>query len=89
MLFPKESNWRYAAGAILVLGGLTVASLDKQYKKRNKSVEIVAAPDACLVPALPYEDKLCNDAMEQGQADEKNEFRPLLNLKSNGPERRR
>eukprot|EP00579_Thalassiosira_antarctica_P029247 CAMPEP_0202004470 /NCGR_PEP_ID=MMETSP0905-20130828/9764_1 /ASSEMBLY_ACC=CAM_ASM_000554 /TAXON_ID=420261 /ORGANISM="Thalassiosira antarctica, Strain CCMP982" /LENGTH=450 /DNA_ID=CAMNT_0048561807 /DNA_START=30 /DNA_END=1379 /DNA_ORIENTATION=+ len=32
-LFPKESNWKYAVGAILVLGGLTVASLEKQRKK--------------------------------------------------------
>ncbi|KAL9188728.1 hypothetical protein ACHAXT_007106 [Thalassiosira profunda] len=37
LLFPKESNWRYAVGAILVLGGLTVASLEKQRNKRNKS----------------------------------------------------
>lgn len=76
-------------GAILVLGGLTVASLEKQRNKRNKTVEIVAVPDAYLVPALPYDDKVCNDAMEQGQAAENKEFRSLLNMKSNGPERRR
>eukprot|EP00578_Thalassiosira_sp_NH16_P015957 CAMPEP_0181115250 /NCGR_PEP_ID=MMETSP1071-20121207/21331_1 /TAXON_ID=35127 /ORGANISM="Thalassiosira sp., Strain NH16" /LENGTH=314 /DNA_ID=CAMNT_0023199443 /DNA_START=510 /DNA_END=1450 /DNA_ORIENTATION=+ len=36
-LFPKESNWKYAVGGILVLGGLTVASLEKQRNKRNKT----------------------------------------------------
>lgn len=35
-LFPKESNWKYVVGACLVLGGLTVASLEKQRNKRNK-----------------------------------------------------
>ena len=37
VLFPKEGNWKYAVGAILVLGGLTVASLEKQRNKRNKA----------------------------------------------------
>lgn len=36
LLFPKESNWKYAVGAVLVLGGLAVASLEKQKNKRNK-----------------------------------------------------
>ncbi|KAL7542462.1 hypothetical protein ACHAXR_012315 [Thalassiosira sp. AJA248-18] len=34
-LFPKESNWKYVVGGFLVLGGLTVASLEKQRNKRN------------------------------------------------------
>lgn len=41
VLFPKESNWKYAAGAILVLGGLTVASLEKQ---RNRVLKSFAKP---------------------------------------------
>jgi adenosine 3'-phospho 5'-phosphosulfate transporter B3 len=42
VLFPKESNWKYAVGATLVLGGLTVASLEKQRnrKKRNSNIAI-------------------------------------------------
>lgn len=36
LIFPKESNWKYAVGAILVLGGLTVASLEKQRNKHKQ-----------------------------------------------------
>ena len=36
LIFPKESNWKYAVGALLVLGGLTVASLEKRRDKRSK-----------------------------------------------------
>ena len=68
VLFPKESNWKYAVGAILVLGGLTVASLEKQRNRRNKNKgvdNIVSADnnnsvgvitngmDSLLVPPLP------------------------------------
>jgi len=37
VLFPKESNWKYAVGAILVLGGLTIAGMEKQRNKRNNN----------------------------------------------------
>ena len=43
VLFPKESNWRYAAGAILVLGGLTIASLEKQRNRRLRAKESASA----------------------------------------------
>lgn len=39
VIFPKESNWRYAVGAMLVLGGLTVASLEKQRNKRKQPLD--------------------------------------------------
>lgn len=86
---------------MLVLGGLAVASLEKQRNKRNKNSEAATVPDAVpdavpdqfLVPALPYEknDLPSQEAMEQGQTLDNTEFRPLLNIKSNnnGPERRR
>eukprot|EP00553_Chaetoceros_curvisetus_P000879 CAMPEP_0204628148 /NCGR_PEP_ID=MMETSP0717-20131115/15144_1 /ASSEMBLY_ACC=CAM_ASM_000666 /TAXON_ID=230516 /ORGANISM="Chaetoceros curvisetus" /LENGTH=200 /DNA_ID=CAMNT_0051644639 /DNA_START=205 /DNA_END=804 /DNA_ORIENTATION=- len=35
VLFPKEFSWLYALGATLVLGGLLVASLVKQFSKGN------------------------------------------------------
>lgn len=83
-------------GAILVLGGLTVASLDKQKNKRIKNVATAAVPetvsDKYSVPALPFEEDLkSQEAMEQGQASDKAEYKPLLNKKSsnNRPERRR
>ena len=37
VLFPKESNWKYAVGAILVLGGLIIAGMEKQRNKRNNN----------------------------------------------------
>lgn len=43
VLFPKESNWRYAAGATLVLGGLTIASLEKQRNRRLGAKESASA----------------------------------------------
>lgn len=77
MLFPKESNWKYAAGAILVLGGLTVASLEKQsIKKRNQNVretgsqsetsvdskkEGGAIDQKRLVPRLPFSEPGVSD----------------------------
>ena len=83
---------------MLVLGGLAVASLEKQRNKRSKNAEADKTSDAtpydknCLVPALPFESDLVSphDSMEQGQASHQNEYRPLVNMKGNsGPERRR
>eukprot|EP00956_Cyclotella_meneghiniana_P030795 scaffold78688_cov59-Cyclotella_meneghiniana.AAC.3 len=99
-LFPKESNWRYAVGAMLVLGGLTVASLEKQRnKQRNKNPgaeedSTNSHAEKCFVPSLPYNsnEQLYNEAMEQGQSQDETEYKPLLNGKinsCNGPERRR
>ena len=62
-LFPKESNWRYPLGAFLVFGGLTVASLDQQRNKRNKTKNIESIGNGApngemhgfnnLIPNLP------------------------------------
>lgn len=43
MLFPKESNWRYGAGAALVLGGLLVAGLEKMRNKHKRDKKKVTA----------------------------------------------
>lgn len=51
-LFPKESNWRYPLGAMLVLGGLTVASLDQQKNKRSKSKLRDSIESGPYIPAL-------------------------------------
>lgn len=83
---------------MLVLGGLTVASLEKQRNKRNKSTESDKTSDPspydkkCFVPVLPFESDLKSprNSMEQGQASHQTEYRPLVNMKNNiGPERRR
>jgi hypothetical protein len=88
-LFPKESNWRYPLGAFLVLGGLTVASLDQQRNKRNKgkngeSIEKGFSNGATglSIPILPIntdknqpDDVLDNDNGERRTS----ECRPLIN----------
>jgi len=64
LLFPKESNWKYGAGAFLVLGGLAVASLEKQRKKRKTSVPFSqelqggnpSIDSNILIPDIPYSD---------------------------------
>ena len=104
-IFPKESNWRYALGAILVLGGLTVASLEKQRNKRNKNKRTTFnnAPSSdgmILVPELPIiVDKIQPKDVGNGQRDYRtSECQPLIkdvemsrssSAVNNGPERRR
>jgi adenosine 3'-phospho 5'-phosphosulfate transporter B3 len=39
ILFPKQFSWYYVLGAILVLGGLLVVSLAKQYKKKMEAMK--------------------------------------------------
>ena len=39
ILFPKEFSWYYVLGATLVLGGLLVVSLAKQYKKKMEAMK--------------------------------------------------
>jgi len=39
LLFPKQFSWLYVLGATMVLGGLLVASLVKQFSKKNKNVD--------------------------------------------------
>ncbi|KAL3800482.1 hypothetical protein HJC23_011719 [Cyclotella cryptica] len=98
VLFPKESNWRYAVGATLVLGGLTVASLEKQRHRRSKNKEVEVA---MKLPS--YDEKYAGPALqfhsdsnpsrgdnEQGQQTSTSEYRPFINGKNGvGPERRR
>lgn len=66
LLFPKESNWKYAAGATLVLGGLLVAGLEKQKKKRKNSIQQDTSSEekkighhltidpTLLIPSIPF-----------------------------------
>lgn len=49
LLFPKEFSWYYAAGALLVLGGLLLVSLVKR-KQRSKTLSSVAPADSEKVP---------------------------------------
>mmetsp|Transcript_13631 Transcript_13631/g.22403 ORF Transcript_13631/g.22403 Transcript_13631/m.22403 type:complete len:464 (+) Transcript_13631:144-1535(+) len=105
VLFPKESNWKYAAGAALVLGGLTVASLEKQ-RNRKKKESIAAAdvsqfsfPDGSKLelPPIPLND-LDSVSPDDG-SDADVERRPLLDVEmgshrsspssTNAPQRRR
>ncbi len=78
VLFPKESNWKYAVGAILVLGGLAIASLEKQKNKRNKDKEVdlnagkghsvdLNGMKTLLVPRLPLSS--CADSSDKSSKD--------------------
>jgi len=81
-LFPKESNWKYAVGSILVLGGLTVASLDKQRNKRRSDSnqqsngKHQSMDNKLLVPTLPTDPsetaKLITYNGDDGQTSEFN-----------------
>ncbi|KAL7442010.1 hypothetical protein ACHAXH_007989 [Discostella pseudostelligera] len=91
-LFPKESNWKYAVGSILVLGGLTVASLDKQRNKRRavsnqqESFEMKSngkhqsMDNKLLVPTLPKDpSETANLINYNGDDDQTIEFNSGIN----------
>ena len=100
VLFPKESNWKYAAGAAMVLGGLTVASLEKQRNRMKRDKEIVdekkLAQSEPKMPTLPL--PVEEDAPGSGNKASI-ERQPLLDVEmgnhrssntiSNAPQRRR
>uniref|UniRef100_A0A7S2PXH6 Sugar phosphate transporter domain-containing protein n=1 Tax=Skeletonema marinoi TaxID=267567 RepID=A0A7S2PXH6_9STRA len=89
VLFPKESNWKYAAGAALVLGGLTVASLEKQ-RNRKKDSTVVAdgsklpfpegskRSDPLELPNLPLDE--INDGIQDDAKGSDVEHQPLLDV---------
>ncbi|KAL3776520.1 hypothetical protein ACHAW5_010112 [Stephanodiscus triporus] len=88
-LFPKESNWRYPLGAVLVLGGLTFASLDQQRNKRNKSKNAESiekgfsngAKNELSMPILPMNtDENQSDGLLDNDNGERrtSECRPLI-----------
>lgn len=89
-LFPKESNWRYPLGAFLVLGGLTVASLDQQRNKRNKTKNSESMNEALngernglniLMPDLPMNDdkNQPDDLLDYDNGERRtSESRPLI-----------
>lgn len=84
LIFPKESNWKYAAGALLVLGGLTVASLEKQRNKRSKN-RVSDGNHNISIGSLPIpplsEDPSQSDAHINGNGDNRtSEMQPLVNL---------
>ncbi|KAL7554558.1 hypothetical protein ACHAWF_018016 [Thalassiosira exigua] len=104
VLFPKEFNWRYPFGAILVLGGLAVASLEKQRYKHNKySIERKTSTETShdeklLALRVPLSDSPGqSDGITIANGD--SERQPLINLDvelggsssaiTNRPERRR
>jgi adenosine 3'-phospho 5'-phosphosulfate transporter B3 len=99
-LFPKESNWRYPLGAILVLGGLTVASLDQQRNKHNNKSKLRGGSNNETIPVLPLDTDANNESHENNFDPRMSESRPLVNRDlelgrssagstGNGPERRR
>jgi adenosine 3'-phospho 5'-phosphosulfate transporter B3 len=99
-LFPKESNWRYPLGAILVLGGLTVASLDQQRNKDNAKSKLRASSNE-TIPILPLDNDANNESDDNNFDPRRtSESHPLVNRDvelgrssagsmGNGPERRR
>lgn len=87
-LFPKEGNWRYAVGSILVLGGLTIASLDKQRNKRrlgSNQQEIVSngriqsIDDQLLVPVLASTDPSETANLINHKDHQTSEYNPGIN----------
>jgi adenosine 3'-phospho 5'-phosphosulfate transporter B3 len=89
VLFPKESNWKYAVGAALVLGGLAVATLEKQRnRKKRDSINVVNADHIQLeggkrihtlkVPDLPLNDS--DEHIQNSGNDADVERRPLLDV---------
>lgn len=102
-LFPKESNWKYAVGSVLVLGGLTVASLDKQRRRNQQetfekmSDEKVQSIDTKLLSPLSDDPSETAKLINYDEDREKSEYktvnvelgRSLLATSGNGPGRRR
>jgi len=95
VLFPKESNWKYAVGAILVLGGLTIASLEKQKNKRAvktlrktsiKKENTAEDKNVAHNPSFPVLPLSLDPSKSDGDFDEENtdsqmsEQQPLINL---------
>jgi hypothetical protein len=103
IIFPKESNWRYPVGALLVLGGLLVAGLEKQKNKRNKLIRNRSDEETIdtkiSVPSLPLSDSIQSEDNHNNGNNNRNsqdsERQPLMDVESgrapssgNGPERR-
>ena len=96
LLFPKEANWKYAVGAFLVLGGLTLASLEKQRTKRNRNQEVHKTIDngnsriekvgVQIDPLSISNLPLCSQSSSSNKMDsakgdcDANERRPFLNM---------
>ena len=102
VIFPKESNWRYPVGAILVLGGLLVAGLEKQKNRRNKLIRNRSDEETIdtkiSVPSLPLSESIQSEDAHNGNNNrngQDSERQPLMDVESgrapssgNGPERR-
>ena len=91
VIFPKESNWRYAVGAMLVLGGLTVASLEKQRNKRILDRKIseesgsnkLRIDPKISVPDLPLSNSIQSEDHHSDRNDDNEDSssrQPLINL---------
>lgn len=94
VIFPKESNWRYAVGAMLVLGGLTVASLEKQRNKRKQPLDRKISEESgsnklridpkISVPDLPLSNSIQSEDHNSDRNDDgdnsSTERQPLINL---------
>ena len=94
VIFPKESNWRYAVGAMLVLGGLTVASLEKQRNKRKQPLDRKISEESgsnklridpkISVPDLPLSNSIQSEDHHSDRNDDgdnsSTERQPLINL---------
>ena len=94
VIFPKESNWRYAVGAMLVLGGLTVGSLEKQRNKRKQPLDRKISEESgsnklridpkISVPDLPLSNSIQSEDHNSDRNDDgdnsSTERQPLINL---------
>ena len=94
VIFPKESNWRYGVGAMLVLGGLTVASLEKQRNKRKQPLDRKISEESgsnklridpkISVPDLPLSNSIQSEDHNSDRNDDgdnsSTERQPLINL---------
>ena len=94
VIFPKESNWRYAVGAMLVLGGLAGASLEKQRNKRKQPLDRKISEESgsnklridpkISVPDLPLSNSIQSEDHNSDRNDDgdnsSTERQPLINL---------
>ena len=65
LLFPKAFSWYYVLGAILVLGGLLVVSLAKQFSKSKNAIDTVQKDEE----TVPLKTNECDDVETGNQSE--------------------
>ena len=72
LLFPKKFSWLYVFGALMVLGGLMMSSLNKIHNKKKKAGKlgphqaVVEERDSLLMPPLSVAGGSAESGSEEG-----------------------